>query len=423
MDDFINQYVEYRSHTESPKIYHRWCALTGVGAMLGRNYWFEQGPFTVFPNIYAILMGTSGARKSAAIKLFRPIIASAGYENFAADKSSPGQFFVDLMNDFEDVPEAETNKYSGGKKVDVTNMNLWGDDTDKTPKEVLVLASEFEEFMQIDTLNFSRALGDLWDWHDETTPYRNRFKNSGKIAIWQPTISILGGITPEQFARVFPPEIIGRGFFSRLLLIYGEDLGRIIAFPTKPTDAETSRLAESLRRIRAGAMGSAKLTDSARSILESIYSGWPGIDDIRFVSYGTRRFTQLLKLCLITSAARGGRDISDRDIITANTYLWAAERLMPKALGEFGKSKLSDVAHKIMELIDKTDKPLTMKDIYTKVARDLERATQCAEILQSMVNSGRIQATRIGFLPLKHVKKEPEFVDWKLLTEEERGML
>ncbi|KKL23906.1 hypothetical protein LCGC14_2420760, partial [marine sediment metagenome] len=67
LGNWIRAYMEYTLDTESPDTYHFWTALTMLGASTKRQVWLDMkmlGP--VFPNFYVILVGPSGARKSAA---------------------------------------------------------------------------------------------------------------------------------------------------------------------------------------------------------------------------------------------------------------------------------------------------------------------------------------------------------------------
>lgn len=168
----------------------------------------------------------------------------------------------------------------------------------------------------------------------------------------------------------------------------------------------------------------AVISASAFRILDSIYNNWIEIDDVRFRSYSNRRFTQLLKLCLIISASRGTGNITDDIIIAANTTLSAAEAGMPKALGEFGKSKYSDVANKIVDFIYSAAGIVTAKDIWIHVHQDLDKPGILQEILSSLQLANKIQLIKGGgFLPRMKPVKTQEFVDWNLITEEERKLM
>lgn len=416
-DDFFSAYIEYVSGTEPPVNYHRWCIIAAIGAYLGRDFAFPHGHFTIYPNLYTMLIGASGDRKSTAIKMAKEFIQKAGYDKtkIAADKTSKEKFLMDLSGE-ED---------SDGKKTDTDILaeNLWGDADleSRPPCEMFIMADEFNEFMGNGNIDFISMLGNLWDY---SGVYKSRVKNSSSVAIPNPTVSILGGNTPTNFALAFPPETLGQGFFSRLLLIYGEPSGRKITFPKRPPEEVTTELCKLFQLIKERARGIATLTPLAEKLLDKIYHNWGEIDDVRFTSYSNRRFTHLLKLVLVFTAARWSSSIEERDVVYANTVLTHTESFMPKALGEFGKARNSDVVHKILQYLDKAVKPVVFRELWKQVSNDLDKSSDLTGIIQSLLQSEKIQTIQGGFLRKKKAQEEVsnDVLDYSMLTDEERNM-
>lgn len=414
---FFDMYFTYTKETECPQFYHRWAAISGIGTLLGRDYFFQHGHFQVNPNVYAMLIGNPGTRKSTAIKILKQLLVQTGYKNIAADKTTKEKFLVDMAAYLEQDAEADAT---------ILEENIFGAaDSDeslltKPPAEVYIAADEFNDFMGNGNIEFISLLGTLWDY---AGIYRNRIKNGKSVAIPNPTVSILGGNTPTNFSMAFPPEIIGQGFLSRLILVYGEPTGKKITFPKPPDAAYTAELVKYMVEIKTKSRGPAQLHPAAERLLDKIYQSWPGMEDYRLESYGNRRFTHLLKLCVICSAMRMDTRITDADVVLANTILSHTEFLMPKALGEFGKSKHSDVAHKVMEVLSSATAPMMYKEIWQFVHQDLDKIADLAEILKNLQVADKIQLVNGGFLP----KKKPviglvtDTVDMSLLTDEERG--
>lgn len=402
-ESYFDLYQKYTSDTEVPRFFHRWAAVVGLGAWLGRNFTFPFGHSTVAPNIYAMLLGSPGTRKSTAIKIQKKLLLRAGYQNLAADKTTKEKFLLDLA----EPPET----------ADVLFDSL--DDT--TPKECFIAPDEFADFFgSTAILEFLSTLGVLWDFPEEV--YESRVKNSQSVRIYAPTISMLAGNTPTSFATQLPPEVIGQGFFSRLLLIHSEKTDIRIAFPAPPDRALEAELVEKLREIKSTCIGTAEVSSDAKELLERIYLSWPSMEDVRFESYGNRRFSQLLKLCLIYAASRVSAEISVQDVIAANSLLAVTEHKMPKALGEFGKGKNSDVVHKAMQVIENALEPVKMPDLYKQLSRDLAKISDLQDIVNNLIHSGRVQNTSHGLLPIKKTSSNLDTqlaVDLSLFTDEE----
>lgn len=410
-------YAEYAKNTEPPMIFHRWSLLTCLGAQLGRQYYLPFGDFNVFPNMYVMLIGDPGTRKSTAIKLSKKLLGSSGYDKFAATRTSKEKFLLDLEGIEDDT----------GKIVDTNKAmsNLFGDDfVAGDPREVFVVADEFNEFVGSGNLEFLSLLGSLWDWDDPSQPFKQRLKTSRSVNIFQPTISILAGNTHAGFSEAFPPQSIGQGFLSRLLLIYGEHSGIKIARPVSPDEKLKADLAQCLVDIKTKVTGEAIISNRANGMLETIYRTYEGIDDVRFRHYTTRRHTHLIKLCLLVSAANLRTEITAEDVLFANTLLTFTEHRMPQALGEFGKSKNSDVAARVISVLSEADGPLDVNEIWKHVQSDLDKIEDLNRMLAGMLHGDKIQyvpavkgSTASGYMIHKKKLANALYVDYNILPE------
>lgn len=417
MEDFLSQYISYCGDTEVPAVYNRWAAISGLGAMLGRQYHFDHGHFHIYPNIYCMLIGSAGTRKGTAIKLMKKLLEQTGYNTFAAERTSKEKFLLDLAGEASEGDRLATPE-------ELLDQNLFGPSATANDCEIFIAIDEFNDFIGNGNIEFISMLGNMWDYHGL---YKNRIKTGKSVEILNPTISIIGGNTPTGFSLAFPTEILGQGFFSRLMLIYADRNGKQITFPRNPSPGDTAGILAVLGRIKSNAIGSATLSSGAESLLDRIYKRGARLDDVRFESYANRRFTHLIKLVIICSAARASTEIREDDVIYANTILSYAERFMPKALGEFGKAKHADVNHKIIQLADSTSSILTFKEIWRHVSNDLEKMQDLGVILQNLVAAEKLQVVpgNKGFLPKRVLAQEVDSstVDYSLLSAEERSRI
>lgn len=412
----FDKYFKYVERTEPPIVFHRWSLLTSLGAMLGRQFYLPFGDFNIYPNMYVMLIGDPGTRKSTAIKLSKKILSGTGYDKFAAERTSKEKFLLDLEGVEQD--DGTVNK-------NAVMQELFGDVGDGEPKQVFIVADEFNDFVGSGNIEFLSLLGNLWDWDDQTNPFKQRLKTSRSVSIYQPTISILSGNTHAGFAEAFPPQAIGQGFLSRLLLIFGESSGVKIAFPERPSEQVKQDLVNYLCEIRAAVHGEAKLSIKARDMLDTIYRTFQGMEDARFKHYATRRFTHLLKLCMLTCAANRRTEIGASDVLFANTLLTFTEHRMPQAMGEYGKAKNSDVSARIISVLSDAKKLMTVQALWKQVSADLDRMEDLGKLLAGLVQAGKIQfvaasATQpnSGYMIVrKALSNQTLFVDYNLLQE------
>ncbi len=426
--DFIQTYMQYTSKTECPTFFHRWCALSSLAAWIGRDIYFPFGHTKVHANMYVMLVGLAGTKKSTAIKIGSKLLKQAGYKNFAAKKTRQEKFLIDMAS-ISGIVEGEISTGLGGSEDDILDQNLFGDselNADTLPSaECFISADEINNFIGTGNLDFMSILGELWDIDE---PYDYKLKNSKSVIIATPTLNLLGGNTFVGFNKLFPPEATEQGFFSRMLFIYAEPKGREYTIPPEPDLILQEKLLQQLGEIKKNVRGKVTISDSAYVLLDKIYMSWGGMDDVRFDSYENRRIIHLLKLAMLIMATRIDTVLQEADILEANTILTFTENLMPKALGEFGKARNSDIVHKVVAVIDAAKEPVSFQGIWKIVFADLDNRNQLVEILSSLQVAEKIQAVtgdRPGYLPIKKVREEAVSgsLDWSLLTDEERGLM
>ena len=411
--DFISLYLQYTSQTECPTFFHRWVGLTCLSAWIGRDIYFPFGHIKIHSNMYVMLVGLAGTKKSTAIKIGTKLLSTAGYTKFAADKTRQEKFLVDLVEDMQ----------VGSLGDSILEQNLFGDTDMSTPAEAFVASDEINNFIGVGNMDFMSILGELWDIDK---PYKYKLKNSASVLIPFPTITLLAGNTFVGLNKLFPPEAIEQGFFSRIVFVYGEPTDVKYTIPPNPDIGLRDTLIELLKEIKQKVYGEIMITPGAYSILDKIYKSDRKLDDPRFDAYENRRQQHLLKVCMLVAASRVSKIIDEGCIIEANTLLTFTEQLMPKALGEFGRARNSGVTHKVMSAVDSTLLPISFQTIWKLVHTDLETRIQLADILSNLIAAEKIQVveTGEGYLPIKKVTNSAidGTVNWNLLTNAERKL-
>lgn len=393
--------------SEPPALFHRWSSIAIIGTLLGRQIWLPFGHSKIYPNQYIMFMGSPGSRKSTAINIGAKLLKETGYNRFASDRTSKERFLMDLQQ-FDLDPDS----------IDDLEMLTLDE-----PAEVCVLAEEFTDFIGHNNMEFLTMLTKLWDNPEEYTHPKIHGKS---VIVTKPTVNILSGNTAQNFAMAFPAEALGSGFLSRMLLVYGEPTGRKVTFPPPPDAILKARLKEHLIKIKKDCRGPFEISTEAEALCTRIYSEFVEMDDHRFHSYGTRRFTHLLKLAMILACADLRTTLLAEDVIHANTLLFYTEHNMPKALGEFGKSKFSDVANAILQMLDHAVKPVTTQELWKRVSKDLNKIAELAEIMKNLIQAEKIQTVTVGkhsgYLPLKKMRAswDASLLDESWLTEEEK---
>ena len=393
-----DSYLDFVEDTECPTLFHRWSLLAGVGAMLERNIHLPFGHDNIYPNQYIVLLGPPASRKSTAINALGKVIKDIGYEKFAGDKSSKEKFIQDMSAGFNLEEE----------HIDSNTINieefLDGDMDKKAPEmsAVFVKASELQDFLGQNNHDFISWLTNMWDTPDV---YDYRIRNGESDRINKPTISLLGGATQATFASMFPLNILEQGMMSRMLLVYGEGRRKKIAFPKAPDPKKRLRINEALLKIKNAVSGEIIKSPEAEKMLEDIYNHWTELPDSRFATYGGRRFTHLLKLCMVHAAMRYDTTIIEDDVLLANTILSYTETLMPKALGEFGKSDDSHIATAILNKIKAKEEGVSASELKEALAGITLNGAKIAAVLEQLQALRKIDMIRVPAEDGSHITR------------------
>jgi len=418
--NFMQQYRIYTQGTESDPRYHVWTALSIAGTKIGRNLYHTFGHQTLYPNLYVLLVGVPASRKSTALTIGRDLITASGYRCFAMEKTSREKFLLDFEEGFDIVTAIgnQMDKKAGllnsllDKPIEIDMMAMLHMPANLAArgKEVYLSLSEFCDFMGQNNSNFATTLTTLYD---NLPLYQERLKNSKSVNIPSPTVNLLGGLTPSHFDTHFPPELIGQGFMSRVILVYGKKSDkRITRPPMKNTELEHEL---SLHLEKVGKLsGEMKFSAGAEIALDKIYQEYHDIPDVRFQYYCARRLTHLIKVSMIVSALKLQKEISIDSLTEANTYLVGTEVDMPRALGEYGEGKYSKVSQRIIETLNTNNNVMAIPELFKAVRQDVDNMRIFEEVMRTLQTAHQIQIkNQTVMLALSEHSKNVLYVDFK----------
>lgn len=392
--DYLQRYREFVDDTESDKRFHLFCALSAVSVMLGRKVYFDFGHNNLHPNMYILLCGVPSARKSSAIAIAADLVRGTGFTKFCPEKSSREKFLSDFSRGFDSMnlfKEAAISKILDtpvNMKPSIADLSNWIIQPEAlVTSDVYMAISEFCDFIGQNNINFATTLTNLYD---NLPNYSERFKNSQSVNIIRPCVNILGALTPEHFVTHVPPELMGQGFMSRTILVFGSAPQRKIAFPKKADPQKRAQLVFHLEAV-AKLRGEMVFTPDARRAVTEIYEQYYPIPDARFQYYTGRRHTHLIKLCMVVAGLQLRTKMTLEDVINANTLLVGIEAFMPDALGEYGDGKFATAAQKVLEVLkDKPNHVMDLEEIYTSIRQNINTIRDLHDVINNLSAAKKI---------------------------------
>lgn len=191
----VKRYVRWLKDQESPDQYHAFCFLTAISAAMRRRAVFSLSGIQIYPNLYTILVGPSGARKDSAFDYALNVVVEAAPDmNVLAGEGSQQGFAEQLVTRCENTGVADGLIPAPELKV------LFGKDS---YKEELVAW--------------------LTEWYKCSAFWSRALRSSGTMELRNIYVCLLGGTTEDWLKRM-PEDTLAGGFLqARALVIPASD--------------------------------------------------------------------------------------------------------------------------------------------------------------------------------------------------------
>ena len=367
VNDWIEGFLKLTDNTEASLQYRKWTAISIIASALRRKCYLDWGSVGQFyPNMYIVLVGPSGARKTTAMRL--------------------GEYFLDQLGIAKSseaiTREALIQELEGALSID-------GDDQYQH-SSLTVFAEELTVFLGYRN---DELMSNLCTWFDCKDVWTYKTKGSGTndvIGVW---VNILGATTPRLIRSNLPLDAIGGGLASRIIFVYSQRKAKTIAFPFL-SDADKALRGKLLDdfHIISGLKGGFKFTEDFRDDWIEWYARQETDDKFMdhplFDGYSSRRPGHLLKLCMILSASANNSMVITREVFNrAKKYLEEVERDMPLTFAGLGASKSSDLQFQMMRLIERRQY-ISKAELFRVFGSDLDSTDHFDQVMGLLTGKG-----------------------------------
>src|SRR5436305_2535187 len=103
---WIEHYLDLVIETESPQEFHFWCAMAGLGHVLGRRVWLDQFRYRIYPGQLMLLLSSDSAvaRKTTATREIKKLISTLDRVNIIPQRVT-GPTLLDSLAKVDDNGE------------------------------------------------------------------------------------------------------------------------------------------------------------------------------------------------------------------------------------------------------------------------------------------------------------------------------
>ena len=329
---FLSDYREYTKGTEAHPTYHVYSSLVALSTIISRRVWIDQGYFQVYPNLYVILVGPAGNRKTSAMTPAKNLIRELGLP-LSAECVTKEKLVLDIK-DQERVCSALLGKHE--RQANYSPMAC--------------IVTELSQFFGAGGPAMSDFLTTIYD----QDIYELRTKNKGSTTIPGPYLNLLACTTPDWITMYLRQDVISGGFSRRALFVFEtEDAGRI-AFPeiTPEAAAAWHRLVAHGKALQEVA-GPFAWDARAKEWYNNWYVNLANPVDPMTTGYYRSKHIQLLKLAMLVALSES------TDLILRIPHLEAGldllslyERNLSRVFMGIGRNELNAVASKVLNTIE-----------------------------------------------------------------------
>jgi hypothetical protein len=380
---FIEQYSIVTQGNESPPVYHKWCALSGLSHFTGRRIWCNQGVFHVRPNVYIILVGPPGIAKTSAMTPVKDLLRKLK-PTYIAPAAVTKEALLKTMCEEKSPCIQEFLDPDSGKKTKFSQVSIFAN-------EIAVLLQTGN-----DAIGYINILTDIWD----QDIFEVKTLGRGLDYIELPFISILGCMTPEVTASLVNERILSGGFSRRCIFVSADRGGPPVP---RPTVTPEQAIAKELCLKRAAEIR--QLVGEVTFSLEAgeFYDNWYRKNHARIQDANSVALTgslrskgeYVIKLAMLLSID------SSNDLIMHTEHVKTAIQLLDEVepnvdtiFAGTGRNELASVTENVYKMInlaaDVAPYYVTLKTLKKAFYKDVTKITDLDGILNYLIQVDRI---------------------------------
>jgi hypothetical protein len=380
--DWLTAYLKYSGHSEAPESFHFWTGISTLAGALRRQVWIDQGYFQWTPNFYIVFVAPPGiVSKSTTANIGMRLLKQLPDIHFGPDAVTWQALTQSLAGSTVEIP------YKDGEYLPMSCITI--------------VSSEFGTFLNPNDREMVDVLVSLWDGQLGT--WEKATKTQGSDTIVNPWINLVACTTPSWIAGNFPEYMIGGGFTSRCVFVYGEKKRRLVAYPGKeiPTNFKQTEadLVHDLEII-SNMVGEYQLSPEAEELGTAWYKEHyenpnPILNDPRLEGYKARKQTHVHKLAIILAASQ--RDeliISAQDLQRSIDITTQLENEMPQVFSLIGRSaeaRFTEQVHTIIRRHQVIDKQVLVTELLKTLSLD-----EITKGLNALAACGAVQIKQVG---------------------------
>lgn len=191
---WIDSFMKATEGAESPRSYFYWSALATISATVRNKVYLDKYFYKLFPNIYVLLVGRSGLRKSYPVNLAKQMVSKLNCTRVISGRNSI-QAIIQELGRTQTAPGRPPLKDAIG-----------------------FIASGEMGTLLVEDPQATNILMDLFDGH-YNVEWKSTLKTAGVDELKNVNLTLLGAVNPEIIKDIIHAKEIKGGFVARTMMV------------------------------------------------------------------------------------------------------------------------------------------------------------------------------------------------------------
>lgn len=367
---FIHDFVTYTQGTECPKPYVLWTAYGLLSAASAHRVWTEINIDNHFirTDLYILLVGSSGGRKTASMLLGRDLLNEAIPNMvFAADNET----YQGVIGTLSKEENTRTYLDPQGKEVKYSPYHIF--------------AEELMDYLQLNPIAMVTFLTNIYG----KKGYHYRLKNEENF-IPNTFVTMCACSVPEWLTAQIQAKQFSEGYGRRTIIVCHDGIIR-----RKPEYTGDSKLAKlrciaRLQKIQ-GISGCAKMTPEADAFFWNWYTTLKDPDDKFLKNWYSTLHLNVLKVAMLSSLAeRDDLVITINHIQLAMGLLEEIKVNLPMITSRIGRNEAMGANLEILRVLQNHSGQIPYQELLMLTIKDFRDTMEQFRAMQFLQATGQI---------------------------------
>ena len=363
--NFLELYMDYAKNSEVMPSFHFWTGLTILGASLQRNVLYGRGYYTLYPNLWTLIVAGSGTKKTTAVQIGYNLLSKLEHVRLLPDKGSP-----------EGLAEALSEAGPDGEK------NAQG----------MLYAPELANFMDRRQHNdglvqFLLRISDCPD------SWKYRTRGGGIVTLNNTAVTFLGASANDLLYECIPPLALKSGFLARFICVTEEGEAPIFPFPWKDPSLESQVLSQlyELSLLKGEMIMGSKAQEWFISWYFRYKADMTKYSSSKLRAYWQRKPDHLLRVAMLLSIAETAR--LEYTIDSFEKAIKALDGLEPelgKLYNEIDATTVGRDQLKLLEEIKRAGGSITHETLLHRIHATMSDSLNFKKCMIVLIESGKV---------------------------------